>query len=197
MKLADKIIRAVMRRYQGEITLPNFYTGTHESDVFVIRDSGICYDFEVKISRKDYFADFKKKGKHDQIQAGDCIANKFCFVVPIGLVKPEEVPVYAGLIYFDNGALQEVKSGRLLHKDKRISLASIAKSCYHREQEIRKRLDAVIEYRKDMMAKDREIAVLRERLEATQIHLYKYEVPRTYAMQSQKPVYKKYFPDKE
>lgn len=45
--------------------------------------------------------------------------NKFYYAVPEGLVEPEEVPTYAGLIWVtSNGGLIEKKKAPYIHKDK-------------------------------------------------------------------------------
>ena len=45
--------------------------------------------------------------------------NKFYYAVPEGLIQPEEVPTYAGLIWVTNtGGLIEVKKAPYIHKEK-------------------------------------------------------------------------------
>lgn len=103
--------------------------GYHECDVFQLRNSGICIEYEIKISRQDYLNDFKKyqsiyvgrgerrkKYKHEELAAGRTSCNRFYFVVPAGLVKKEELPAYAGLLYFEHGKLRVIKSAPLIHK---------------------------------------------------------------------------------
>jgi len=50
----------------------NSYVFRHdwETDFFVLQRSGICYEIEIKVSRSDFFADFKKKDKHDILRTG-------------------------------------------------------------------------------------------------------------------------------
>ena len=80
-----------------------------ESDSLSITKSGYVYECEIKISRADFFNDKKKERKH-QILEGTYVLkeyekaypmrpNYFYYVVPEGLVKPEEIPPYSGLIY--------------------------------------------------------------------------------------------------
>lgn len=89
-----------------------------EMDAIVINPSGYVTEFEIKVSRSDFFADFKKEHKHEcyknrGLVEGDLdslktkIPNKFYYAVPKGLVKPEEVPEYAGLMYFTKFQLKE------------------------------------------------------------------------------------------
>ena len=69
-------------------------------DVFAISPNAgnktICY--EVKVSRADFKNDIKKQDK--QI-AARCFANEFYYCTPVGLLKEEEIPAWAGLIEFD------------------------------------------------------------------------------------------------
>lgn len=45
--------------------------------------------------------------------------NKFSYCVPTGLIKPEEIPAYAGLMYIDeHGKITDVKKPPFLHKRK-------------------------------------------------------------------------------
>lgn len=101
------ILNTVMRDHwvsRGHrYVLPNAFFQSYECDVFSITTSKLIYECEIKISRQDFFNDFKKtsfKGnKHDNLKAGEGLCNRFYFVVPDGLVKPEEVPPHCGLLY--------------------------------------------------------------------------------------------------
>ena len=108
---------------------PNIYLQFHtEMDLCGIRKSGFIDEIEIKTTKADYYADFKKIGmykklKHDNIQAGEMPCNYFSFLLPEGLIELEEIPDYAGLyIYkqFDNGqsSVREVKSAKRLHRRK-------------------------------------------------------------------------------
>ncbi len=137
MKKADEIKHRLLESCRGagrEIVIPNFYVGRWEMDIFRMTPSGMVYEYEIKISRSDFKNDFKKsydeyrsgghevesvKMKHDIIKSGERKCNRFFFVVPEGLVKPEEVPKHCGLMYFqDNGYFRTVKNAPLLHKNK-------------------------------------------------------------------------------
>ncbi|MFD2168488.1 hypothetical protein [Tumebacillus lipolyticus] len=54
--------------------------------------------YEVKVSRSDFLHEIKHQEKRQQALA---LSNQYFFVVPKGLVKPEEVPEECGLIYVD------------------------------------------------------------------------------------------------
>lgn len=179
----------------------NVYYFNNESDWLSWLDSGFCYECEIKISRSDFKADFKKEKHsvhncnenggnlylrklgvsfshnlswdfcreypeliesteytqrrrlthepfieeitivdlHAQISSkiefcshnNTLIPNKFFYVVPAGLIKPNEVPDYAGLIYVDEfGNCTKIKDGKFLHKDK-LDVKKVFKKCYY------------------------------------------------------------------
>ena len=115
-----------------------------ETDFFVTqRDSGYCYDIEIKISRGDFFQDFKKEEKHDILATGtykhktskfnnetlkyepiiDYVEynfrpNKFFYCVPTGLITADEVPPYAGLMYAGEFEIMIIKEAPFIHKQK-------------------------------------------------------------------------------
>jgi hypothetical protein len=151
MKLSDHIIVSLMNFVKGgyDVIIPNFFYGKNECDLFRVNQSDYVFEYEVKISRSDFFADFKKKGwgdmKHNILSSGQgyYCPNRFFYVVPDGLIKVDEVPKYAGLIYHRGGLLFEVKkSAPLLHK-KKVDGAfyrGLARTINSREFELRYRL---------------------------------------------------------
>jgi hypothetical protein len=95
--------------------------GFEEMDVVAISRALIITEFEIKMSRSDFFADFKKVNKHLRYSGKLVEAspdpqtvlfyntvrpNKFYYCCPNNLIKAEEVPLYAGLIYFTKFELQ-------------------------------------------------------------------------------------------
>ena len=87
--------------------------GLQECDVISISKSDYIYEYEVKISRSDFKADFKKP-KHTLITE-----KKFIKVVPENLVSVEEVPEYAGLMYAnERGGYDIIKKAPIIHKTK-------------------------------------------------------------------------------
>src|SRR5665647_215120 len=53
--------------------VPNIYVFKNdwETDFFVVQKaSGYCYDIEIKVTRSDFFADFKKRDKHQILKNG-------------------------------------------------------------------------------------------------------------------------------
>lgn len=115
----------------SDIIVHNFYLNSFEADMLRITDSGALYEFEIKMSRSDFFNDFKKKRygkhKHEELKEGNLTPNYFCFVCPKGMIKKEEVPDYAGLIEFERRInnhnvlylnFYHVKKAKRLHKRK-------------------------------------------------------------------------------
>jgi hypothetical protein len=158
MRKSDKILRALIydvRKIGHEVIIPNFYFGNWEMDLFRLLNTGYLTEYEVKTSRGDFRNDFKKstedvkynfaekkieksnfRTKHEMMEAGNYIANKFFFVVPENLIKPDEVPDYAGLIYFDEkyNVFKTIKPAKFIHKNKPdIDFKQICKSLCYRE----------------------------------------------------------------
>lgn len=126
-KLTDEITYNLMRYCRShayDIILPNFFVGNYEMDVCKIMQSGYMVEYEIKISKSDFKADFKKnngyngKSKHDNLRIGERPCNRFFFVVPKDLIQPDEVPDHCGLIYYHDKTFTLVKNAKLLHKNK-------------------------------------------------------------------------------
>jgi len=155
MKLADKILFDLMNFAQGgrDIVIPNFYYDWYEMDLFRLTHSGIIYEYEVKISRADFKADFEKgyqlfsgnrSNKHSDIVYQKYKVNKFYFVVPKGLIKPEEVPSRYGLIYYDPAKGWDkwvvIRPAKMLRPKFEVDYAAIAFKLSFRESIMRIRL---------------------------------------------------------
>jgi hypothetical protein len=138
----------------------NVFLHGWEADSFSVTSSMYSYEIEVKVSRSDFFADFKKPKHHFfknyktgygilncgmswrcegwpvtdkipelkdfKIQYTNIRAqklsyktapNRFFFACPPDLIKPEEVPEYAGLIYCFPYDPKVVKKAPFIHKD--------------------------------------------------------------------------------
>lgn len=102
--------------HTSELCLTNSYVWGHfESDFIRVTKSLYLHEFEVKISVLDFKQDFLKgnkssrwdkekkkfiqdvRKKHDKIREGESPLATFSFVAPVGLIKPEMLPPYAGL----------------------------------------------------------------------------------------------------
>lgn len=123
-------IQQVLRKYfLGESTkkydLFNLFIYQWESDYLAITKSDIAYECEIKISRQDFLNDSKKKNKHLIIE-GNVKGilydydrpNYFYYAVPDGLIKVDEVPDYAGLIYVNPEYINVVKQAPKQHNSK-------------------------------------------------------------------------------
>lgn len=121
MHLYEKRHSPITTRFKG--------MGLQECDVVSVSSSGYIYEYEIKISRGDFRKDFIKEkheymaeGKSTRMRKGEVqylSPSYFSFVVPEGLVQPDEVPEYAGLIYMsERGTFEVVKKAPLLHKEK-------------------------------------------------------------------------------
>ena len=136
-EIADIIIKSMINR-QFPIFLTTFAgRGISEADVFGINNNGFMYEFEIKRSRSDFMADFRNKDyKHKKLSERDSthtydiwkkgkrteekeirilIPNRYYFVCETGLIKAEDIPEYAGLIYISN-EFNEIKPAPLLHR---------------------------------------------------------------------------------
>lgn len=85
--------------FPGDIAICNYFMGCYECDVLRVTNDDKLFEYEIKISRSDFKADFKKGKKHGELAQGKRV-NRFYFVVPENLITKEECPEHAGLIYF-------------------------------------------------------------------------------------------------
>lgn len=78
---AEEITNALFHHFNAtkgyKYQLCNAYVFQWESDFFCIAKSGVSYEVEVKVSRSDFFADFKKKRKHKVLgNKGEYFVNR-------------------------------------------------------------------------------------------------------------------------
>lgn len=166
--------RLIYDLHRRNFVVPNFTpSGWFECDVFEITKAGFFREYEIKLSRSDFFADankFKEKWqfdftpgqpstsrtvkeptKHSQLASGRPSGPcRFWFVVPLDLVKVEEVPAWAGLMtcYTPEGnekkhimwrvVLNTVKQAPVLHRrkiDPAIRRQAL-ENCYYRYHDL-------------------------------------------------------------
>lgn len=131
-----------------EIVAPNIYLDWefNEMDLFALRRSGYVDEIEIKLSKSDFLADFKKTvtvesnyqciiadnssyegfyemAKHEALQKGLPHCNYFSFLMPEELAEKCDIPEHAGLYIYriDNAGysrVREIKKAKLLHKRK-------------------------------------------------------------------------------
>lgn len=80
------------------IIVPNIswgLPGMHECDVFVVKKSGYAVEVEIKRTKADLLADFKKKHNHSDIRI-----REFYYALPEKLLETctELIPEHAGII---------------------------------------------------------------------------------------------------
>jgi hypothetical protein len=118
------------REYPYQV--PNAFIYGWESDYWALDVDGIAKEFEIKISRSDYFSDAKKE-KHKS----DNCANYFYYVCPKDLIKKEEVDKRYGLIYiWETGHLSVEKKPRRLHDHRFNNWQLLANKMYFRWRSI-------------------------------------------------------------
>ncbi len=122
------------------------YGADWESDFFCVDDEGYATEFEIKISRADFKGDFRKY-KHLLFRKiekrGLLMPNKFYYVVPDGMVSPDDIPRYAGLIYVVGSHLKVIRRAPYLHREKRDYRRIIAPKVYDRYSVQRRQLAVV------------------------------------------------------
>jgi hypothetical protein len=90
----------------------------HEADVLVLRKSGVTLEFEIKVSYADFLADFRKVEKHQQMQSGDTGGPQYFFYAcEPGVIPPEKVPAYAGLVHVQRHYFPNRTNTYIDHKD--------------------------------------------------------------------------------
>ena len=132
-KHTEKSVQESLKHFisQPRFLLKNLFVFNWESDMLFLTKSGYWYEIEVKVSRADFFNDTKKgcdvyngliierQSKSDLLKNGATKSpNYFYYAVPDGLIKEDEVPDYAGLIYVKNGFYLIQKQAPKLRKDK-------------------------------------------------------------------------------
>jgi hypothetical protein len=146
---AKNMTRSFLRQNMDkfEMAFPNVHKDHWgELDIMGVRPSGYIEEFEIKVSRSDFRADFKKlntwkKGdllewsetmhrrieqpKHECLRQRECFPNRFSFLVPEGLVSADDIPDGLGLYYAVKSSASEsgfwitqIKKPALLHKEK-------------------------------------------------------------------------------
>lgn len=134
MKYNERFIQKAIYKWvtkRGDkLFAPNIYYYKWESDMLTLDSKGRLHEFEIKISYGDFKADFKKQ-KHTlftKLRGGVYTLRKnrirgynspnfFWYVCPPNMIKPSEIPLYAGLAYTDSrGGLVIIKRPKVLHK---------------------------------------------------------------------------------
>lgn len=92
-----------------------------ETDFLAVKTNGYTYEIEIKVSRSDFLADFKKIDKHNVLSGKTnrkFKPNKFFYICPTGIITAKDLPPYAGLMYIDYySQITTVKEAPFLHKE--------------------------------------------------------------------------------
>ncbi len=120
-----KILASSIDQRKYPFQLPNCFIYGWECDYWALDGKGITKEFEIKISRSDYFND-AKKDKHKELNG----ANYFYYVCPENLIKPSEVDKKYGLIYIQNGYAQIVKKPCRLNNNEFTQWKMLAQKMY-------------------------------------------------------------------
>lgn len=117
---AKDIEKACEQQLSYDYIINNVYFFENESDVLLIRKSGITLDFEIKCSIQDMKKDVDKpRHQHLLNRNQQFIANYFSYICPEFIIPLELVPEYAGLYYVsENGRIKEIKKSPKLHSHK-------------------------------------------------------------------------------
>ncbi len=82
----------------------NYFYGSWEADLLTVTDAGYVKEFEIKLSRADFMAEFKfKLGKHHRLKKKITTISQFWFVIHGFKVSLDEIPEHAGLMEVTKG----------------------------------------------------------------------------------------------
>ena len=115
--IQDALTKYFLSSSTKKYNIYNLFVYDWESDYLAVTNNDYVYECEIKISRADFFNDLKnKKEKHQILESSEVSGSKrpnyFYYAVPDGLIKPEEVPAYAGLIYVNPWGVSIVKDAK-------------------------------------------------------------------------------------
>lgn len=125
-EIQDSILIEFYKSKPLAITNYSGITG-YEGDVMMVSPSGFVTEYEVKTSRADFKKDFSKINKHGRLLKPNTPSKKwgypyapnyFYYVCIDGLIKKNEIPPYAGLIYIVNGIPVIIVRAKRLHSYK-------------------------------------------------------------------------------
>lgn len=119
---AVEITKILNGRYLSnpKYLINNLYVFGWESDYLAMTKTGYWYEIEIKISKADFKADFKKTEKHEMLSSRiGRMPNCFSYCAPEGVLSREDIPEYAGFIEVDdNGHMWVRKTPPTLHRCK-------------------------------------------------------------------------------
>lgn len=127
------------RRLGHSFIVPNFCGYGHEADLISVTRTNYVHEYEIKISKADFRDELRQAAmddlgyrsshkwrKHNAMKHPASTRrrkpNYFTFVAPPDVIDYDDVPEYAGLIYYlhnerGRACLETIKRPPLLHKD--------------------------------------------------------------------------------
>jgi len=128
--------------------LNNAFIFKWEFDFFAFSKSGYCIEVEIKTSKSDFKADFKKTLpdgilKHEYLQdkTKTYKPNKFAFAFPKGLINYGDIPDQYGIIELTEFGCRMTRNPKFLHKTDLMAsnkfLKSLLDKFYYRNIDLR------------------------------------------------------------
>jgi hypothetical protein len=121
-----KAIQRVVENYfqSSRIALRNKYLYEWESDLLLVEWKGKTREFEIKLTKSDYHADFEKTDKHKVLSNPwdpEICPNEFWYVVP-HYMDDIVLPEYAGLMVVQEKGLSKwvkvIKKAPPIHNER-------------------------------------------------------------------------------
>lgn len=122
--------------------------------------------YEIKISRSDF-----KRDTHAKQREARLFSDRFYYVAPVGLIRPEELPDWAGLMEFDGEKLS--RKVHAPHRDKDAPTWQLVVSLIRNSGEIRRDTDMI---RKENARMRGAINGVKERLKAKGLQPWEYGI---------------------
>lgn len=122
---------------QNRFAIPNAYLYHNESDLLSVSRSGYVQEYEIKISKADFRADFKKYRHREYQNPGfDRGPAYFSYVAPEGIIEVKDLPEYAGLLHYkegcvagENGYVTIVKKAMRFKNSQKLSIKQCLELC--------------------------------------------------------------------
>lgn len=153
--------------FEKDLVLTNHFHSDWEADILIINTEGCSHEIEIKLSKADFKNDFKKQYqnqktkqkflKHDKISCGDYPCNQFSFLLPQGMIEPDEIPLHCGIIEFYHNPDSWITTFDLIREpkevhgesfwklfDKDLMLKMMARNLYYRKLELKGRKEELI-----------------------------------------------------
>lgn len=157
-----EILAALRSRCEGAIWASElaFDGGARRCDFWTISaNSSVGFQaiaYEIKVSRSDF-----KRDTHAKQRQARLFSDRFYYVTPTGLIRPEELPDWAGLMEYGDGKLTRRVDAP--HRDKDAPTWQLVVSLIRNSGEIRRDTDLL---RKENALLKRQINAARERLQS-------------------------------